>query len=804
MAAKTGTKNSTKNNPAANGLRRTQLKPERVTQSQEQGILDIQADAGNRSVSNSIKRLSMNHLNSQPRGKLPPTVNSVLRSSGQPLDERIRSEMESRFGYDFQNVRVHTGARAAESARAVNARAYTVGRDIVMGAGDHTPDTQSGKRLLAHELTHVVQQSRGGSTGPSLHPGSAPEKEASRTSSTITSSNGPIHISCASAWGLARQPRSLTEQVDPQSLSEDELWREYKLVRQWLLDNPQSSEERHKLEKVISVLEKALYRTRRRKENPARKPQRLLKRQTRSPKRGVQRQPIEPRSIEKSINPAQLTDDELKEEIGLIRRWVSFYQESSEQRENLVVILKDMEYEWRLRGGGDIPHHSQFKVENQPAEKREPLKTTSVDLSGVNEPRSLREHFNLRSLTSAELWDEYGLVRQWLEDNPKSWKRSFMGGIAVALEDELGKPRLGKLGRANVKAMWRNFMNAPHDIAQEVFVNKKLTCHQAVKIIDSRLRSVDMRYRLIGERVGITRQDYLIVRKTILDIRERARNLPPVYEKPLEEPDIDPFLLLSLGRLAVGLLGRGVRYLGGRAGKYVTRKLAARAIRKAGRKLVKSRVAMVRRRIKGMMSGYRRHYYSLRPPRPGLASGRSSQIFRPHIIRKSRIPKSMTRGGGAYAAASKQVVKSTYPSKIGTLVGTSRRHMRRAAAKLIDETPNHPLKFLLTSKGKFKSSYRLKHSQLINRPDVVQMGHITSRKAGGVDRLMLQSAWHNQYANVTAEGLKRGGKNLGVFVENVAVDIGGVAVCRETAKWWVKEGLLKPEVLRNAKRLVFK
>ena len=70
--------------------------------------------------------------------------------------------MEPRFGHNFGNVRVHTDARAVESARAVNAQAFTVGRDIVFGDGQYQPSTSEGKLLLAHELTHVVQQQSGG------------------------------------------------------------------------------------------------------------------------------------------------------------------------------------------------------------------------------------------------------------------------------------------------------------------------------------------------------------------------------------------------------------------------------------------------------------------------------------------------------------------------------------------------------------------------------------------------------------------------------------------------------------------
>ena len=88
----------------------------------------------------------------------PPIVDEVLQSSGELLEPATRALMEERFGYDFGNVRIHRDARAADSARAVNAHAYTVGRDIVFNSNTFAPDTDSGRRLLVHELTHVVQQ----------------------------------------------------------------------------------------------------------------------------------------------------------------------------------------------------------------------------------------------------------------------------------------------------------------------------------------------------------------------------------------------------------------------------------------------------------------------------------------------------------------------------------------------------------------------------------------------------------------------------------------------------------------------
>ncbi|MGB0093397.1 MAG: DUF4157 domain-containing protein [Solirubrobacteraceae bacterium] len=93
-------------------------------------------------------------------GQLPAAVRETLLSPGQPLDARTRQDMEARFGYDFSHVRVHADHDAARSARAVDARAYTVGQNLVFGPGAYQPATESGRRLIAHELAHTVQQTQ--------------------------------------------------------------------------------------------------------------------------------------------------------------------------------------------------------------------------------------------------------------------------------------------------------------------------------------------------------------------------------------------------------------------------------------------------------------------------------------------------------------------------------------------------------------------------------------------------------------------------------------------------------------------
>jgi hypothetical protein len=94
--------------------------------------------------------------------EVSPDLSSHLQSikgGGQPLPESTRTVLERRFGHDFSQVRVHTDNRAAEAARGLNAQAFTVSSDISFGAAKYTPETKHGTKLLAHELTHVVQQS---------------------------------------------------------------------------------------------------------------------------------------------------------------------------------------------------------------------------------------------------------------------------------------------------------------------------------------------------------------------------------------------------------------------------------------------------------------------------------------------------------------------------------------------------------------------------------------------------------------------------------------------------------------------
>jgi hypothetical protein len=95
---------------------------------------------------------------SSSRMEAPSFVYDVLNSGGQMLDSDTRNFFEPRFGHDFSDVRIHDNKKAAESANSINALAYTVGNDIVFNKGQYSPNTDTGKKLLGHELTHVLQQ----------------------------------------------------------------------------------------------------------------------------------------------------------------------------------------------------------------------------------------------------------------------------------------------------------------------------------------------------------------------------------------------------------------------------------------------------------------------------------------------------------------------------------------------------------------------------------------------------------------------------------------------------------------------
>lgn len=141
---------------------------------------------------------------------LPDSVKETLVSTGKPLDQATQNYMAPRFAHDFSRVRVHTDAHAAQSSRDVNANAYTVGEHIVFDSGLFNPATIEGNRLLAHELTHVVQQAH---DTPNINSDESLERHADRAANFAVTGSGEIAVKGGTTTSLQRQAATTTQAV---------------------------------------------------------------------------------------------------------------------------------------------------------------------------------------------------------------------------------------------------------------------------------------------------------------------------------------------------------------------------------------------------------------------------------------------------------------------------------------------------------------------------------------------------------------------------------------------------------------
>ena len=177
------------------------------------GVLHLQRAAGNHGVAATLQ------------DEEPSPVRDVIRSGGgQPLDSGVRSDMEARLGHDFGDVRVHHDARAEESAKAVNAHAYTVGSNIVFQRDHYDPSSEAGRITLAHELTHVIQQRSGpvdGTEAPGgirlSDPSDRFEREAAANAEQVMSAPTPAPTAsqAGAVPGVQRQEDEQEEEQPP-------------------------------------------------------------------------------------------------------------------------------------------------------------------------------------------------------------------------------------------------------------------------------------------------------------------------------------------------------------------------------------------------------------------------------------------------------------------------------------------------------------------------------------------------------------------------------------------------------------
>ncbi len=173
-----------------------------------EGMLGLQRAVGNSAVAGVAEE------------ERSPVLDVVGSGGGAPLDKDTRADMESRLGHDFGDVRVHTDSGAHESAKAVNAHAYTVGPNIVFQRDKYAPSSTDGRTMLAHELTHVVQQRSGPVDGTPAggsiqvsDPSDRFEREAVSNAERAVSAPEPV---AASPSGPAVQRQAEDEEEQPE------------------------------------------------------------------------------------------------------------------------------------------------------------------------------------------------------------------------------------------------------------------------------------------------------------------------------------------------------------------------------------------------------------------------------------------------------------------------------------------------------------------------------------------------------------------------------------------------------------
>lgn len=199
------------------------------------GRTDVLGPAGMLGLQRAVGNAGVGTLVEEDRSPVHGVVNS---GGGAPLDTDTRADMESRFGHDFGDVRVHTDGAAQDSARSVNAHAYTVGSNIVFQRDMYDPSSDTGKHMIAHELTHVVQQRSGPVDGTDAgggvkvsDPSDRYEREAVTNADRLMSAPAPVTASpsvqrcdCGGGSGSgAEEPVQRQDAPAPEEGEEEEM-----------------------------------------------------------------------------------------------------------------------------------------------------------------------------------------------------------------------------------------------------------------------------------------------------------------------------------------------------------------------------------------------------------------------------------------------------------------------------------------------------------------------------------------------------------------------------------------------------
>jgi hypothetical protein len=196
-------------------------------QASVQTMLEVQRLAGNAGVNRLLQR---EEDGGQARS---PVLDVVGQGGGSPLSGELRDEMEGRLGSDFSDVKVHTDSKASESAQAVQANAYTVGNDVVVKSDRWSPTTDEGKKTIAHELTHVMQQREGPVDGTSQgdgvsvsHPTDRFERAAERTAESAMAGPAPAASAQLEADDDVQRQMAVQREAAPEEEEEAQPQRE--------------------------------------------------------------------------------------------------------------------------------------------------------------------------------------------------------------------------------------------------------------------------------------------------------------------------------------------------------------------------------------------------------------------------------------------------------------------------------------------------------------------------------------------------------------------------------------------------
>lgn len=193
--------------------------------------VDLPSQMGNRAFTQHVAgagggaHVQRAAAHTQGAGPLDPEIENDIRGAqggGRPLDDHVRTDMESHMGVDLSSVRVHADSRGDALSRSVQADAFTTGSDVFFRDGKYSPDSSDGRKLLAHELTHVVQQASGDVPAESRvsHPEDTHEREAAAVADTVASASPVTSATGADATAGASVQRQ--EAPEEEELEEEE------------------------------------------------------------------------------------------------------------------------------------------------------------------------------------------------------------------------------------------------------------------------------------------------------------------------------------------------------------------------------------------------------------------------------------------------------------------------------------------------------------------------------------------------------------------------------------------------------